>query len=131
MISSGDGVQIIRQFVYRTLKKITLQTTLGATPEIPMGQWSSGSIYIPVGSPITTLTFFGAPRAQADPDPDTPAPLPNPPPTYYALFTGAGAAVTLTVAAGNCYTLPPDCNSLGALKITANVAGQVELVLKS
>jgi hypothetical protein len=128
------GAQISRCVRFSTLGQVALTSltnSLTTTPEIPMQEFAGGSIAIPSGSPITTLTFYGAIRPSSDPDPtilsgNTLAPV------FYPMHTNDSldTAITLTVSAGNIYALPANIFALGAIKITVNSAGQVELCFK-
>ncbi len=126
------AVSIERNFKFKPAAQLSLTTSLGTTPPIPMEGFAGGTIYIPSGSPITTLTWYGSPRDSSSQDPLTPASNTQPAPTFYPLHTNDSldTAETLTVSAGNCYNLPADVFGFGALKITVNSAGQVELSMK-
>lgn len=110
---TGNPVEMARQC--EVLKNKQLDTLPASTVEIDYSNAAGGSIYIPAGSPITTLTY------QVSPVPGG---------TYVPLYDGAGAAVTRTVAAGRCYPIPVECYGCGQIKIVVNAAGPVDITLK-
>lgn len=89
-----------------------LTDSAATTAAIEFGDYRAGMVFVPAGSAITSLTFHAAPKGGG---------------TYLPLYTSAGAAVALTVAAGRCYTLPADVAGCKALKMVANAAGSVEV----
>ena len=109
----GGSVKSARQAGTRT--GISLDTAIGTTEEIPFENANAGTIHIPTGSAITTLTYHAAPAPGG---------------TYLPLNDKAGAAVTQTVAATKCYELPTAVAGCGALKIVVNAAGLVDLSIK-
>ena len=109
---------------------IGLQTSQGATGfvEIPFGDFAGGKIYIPAGSPITTLTFYSAAVATGRPKPDgtsTTAPV------YTQCYDKTNAALSLTVAAGRNYPLPDELFADCVVQIVADQAGSVDVSLKA
>lgn len=109
---TGNPSVIGRQFGNLDL---TLGTAVATTPEIDMRQSAGGTIQIPVGSSITSLTYYAAAEPGA---------------VYSALYTDAVAAVTQTVAADRVVDMPAAVAAVGALKIVVNVAGAVKVTLK-
>lgn len=105
----------------------TLRTD-STTPELQFSEWAGGSIFIPAGSPITTLTFFASDKSKSDQDPAGGQSSP----TQFPMHTNDNndTAITLTVSAGNCYALPVDCFAVAALYIRVNSAGAVTFSLK-
>lgn len=95
---------------------VALTDAVGTTQEIDYSKYADGSIRIPAGSSITSLTFHGAATRGG---------------TFAALYNASNAAVTRTVAAERIYAIPDECRGLAAIKIVANVAGTVGLSLKS
>lgn len=112
-------------------KKVALTTALATTPQHAMQEYVGGTVYIPAGSTITTLTFYGASNPSSDgegiPAANTASGVAQ---SFYQLYNSSGSAQSLTVAAGNCYALPADIFGFGALKIVADAVGSVELSLK-
>ena len=109
----GGNIKTARQFGARI--GIALDTALNTTEEIPFENITGGTIHIPAASPITSLTYNAAPASGG---------------TYLPLYDKAVTAVTQTVAAGRCYELPTAVFGCGALKITVNAAGLVDLSVK-
>lgn len=126
-----DDICVSRKHQFKLISQLALTDTLGTTPDIPFEEFVGGTIYIPAGSPITTLTFFGSPRQKGDNDPVKSAFDPDTALVYYALTNSIGVAVTLTVGAGKCYNLPTDIFGFGSMKITVNSNGVAELSKKS
>ena len=123
------AMRITRGFAFRELGRCALTTVLATTPEFGFEEFVGGMVYIPVGSPITLLTFYASPyqkssASMANTVADTPTPV------DYAIYTSGGVAVTLTVAAGQCYNLPADIFGAGRIKMIPNAAGSVEVSLK-
>lgn len=119
--------QITRQLM--TIPSLSLTTALGTTPEIPYEEFSQGSIAIPTGSSITTLTWFGAVR-QSD-QPGTSAEQMPATQTFLAAQDSTGTPVTQTVSAAKSYPIPVALAGFAALKCVVNAAGTVDLSLKS
>lgn len=94
---------------------LALTSSLATTAEIDLSEVASGSVLIPSGSPITSITYYGAIQVGG---------------TYVAIQDGDGHAVTQSVAAGAGYPIPDYCSSYGGLKLVANAAGAVELSCK-
>lgn len=109
----GNPVVIGRQIGTRLT--IALDTAIGTTEEIPFEAASGGTIHIPLGSSITTLTFWAAPKRGG---------------TFLALYDKAAAAVVMTVSASKCYELPTAVFGCASLKIVVNAAGNVDLSIK-
>lgn len=108
----------------------SLTTSLTTTTEIEMEGFTEGTIFIPSGSPITTLTYNAAPFPS-----DLPAGPQGPPaqtflPLYDSNLTTA-VAQAQTVAAGHAVQMPAAVFGCASIKITVNSAGTVHLTLKS
>lgn len=94
---------------------VSLTAAAGTTPEIDWSGAAAGTIFIPTGSTITTLTYHAAPKKGG---------------TYLPIQTAAGVAVTQTVAADKAYDMPASLVGCGAIKIVANAAGAVGISIK-
>jgi hypothetical protein len=94
---------------------ISLTTAIGTTPNIPYGSYYYGTIHIPSGSNITTLTWHESDQNNG---------------TYEAAYDSSASAVTQTVAAGRAYPIPTALQGARALKCVVNSAGLVRLSLK-
>lgn len=114
-LSSPKGQPAVIGRQAGTRLTIGLNTAIGTTEEIPFETASGGTLYIPAGSPITSLTFYAAPVRSG---------------TYLPLYDKAAAAVTMTVSAGKCYELPGAVFGCLALKIITDAAGNVDLTVK-
>lgn len=102
--------------ITKVLSGVALTAVVGTTPEVNVEGMERGSIHIPTGSPITTLTFHAAPESNG---------------TYVPLKTQGNVAVTMTVAAGGTHPLPPECfHGNKVFKIVANLAGSVNINLR-
>lgn len=110
---TGEQTLMARQFGARMA--IALDTAIGTTEEIPFELASGGTIHIPAASPITSLTFWAAPKRGG---------------TFLALYDKLAAAVVLTVSASKCYELPAAVFGCTSLKIVVNAAGTVDLSVK-
>jgi len=100
---------------HQTFAALGLTASLTTTPEIDTTEVAGGCVLVPSGSPLTTLTYYGARQPGA---------------TYGAIQDGSGNAVTSSVSAGNGYPIPDACFGYGSLKIVANAAGTVDLSFK-
>lgn len=100
---------------HRSLNPIALTNALGTTTEIDTSTAAGGNVLIPAGSPITSLTYYGASAPGG---------------AYVAVQDQFGSAVTQTVAAGKGYPLPDACFGYAAIKLVANTSANVELSLK-
>ena len=92
---------------------IALTAVIGTTGTIPYATQSGGTIHIPNGSTITSLTFY----SQIDG-------------ADYALYDSTGTPVTLTVAGNNAYPIPAACFGCEKIKVLANASGNIICSLK-
>ncbi len=95
---------------------VTLTASSSTTPEIEITDSAWGSVFIPGGSSITTLTYYAAPYVGG---------------THIPAQDSTPAAITQTVEAGKAYPLPYDLFGAGAIRIVANTTGIVGISLKS
>lgn len=115
----------------KTVNNVAVGTTLPASAEIELEGYGSGTVFIPVGSAITTLTWNGAQQAADQPaGPQGPANAQTYLPLYDATLAG-GLAQAQTVAAGHAVQIPPAVFGCAAVKIVGNAAGTVSISLKS
>ena len=105
---------------------IAVGTTEATSDEIPYEEWSSGEVFIPTGSTITSLTWYAAYRQRNQPS----GTVPSPAPTYLPAQDSAGAAVTQTVAATKCYPIPVALAGCAAIKCVGNAAGTITVCVK-
>jgi hypothetical protein len=92
----------------------TVDTVLADSEAIFMENCDGGRIIVPSGSPLTTLTFHESHNGT----------------TYVAAYDINNTAVTMTVAAGRSYPLPPTLNPSRFIKITGNADGSILFVGK-
>lgn len=94
---------------------LSLTTSTSTTALLTYKDFASGSILIPSGSAITTLTYNVCATDNG---------------TFVPMQDGAGAAVTTTVAASSAYPIPVALNGAAFIKITVNSAGVVNYTVK-
>ena len=94
----------------------TLTTSASTSPELDISNYSSGEIFIPAASSITTLTYHVSSATGG---------------TYYPAYDSAGSAVTQTVAASRGYAMPSSVFGAPAIRIVVNANGAVAITLKS
>lgn len=141
------AVNVERAQSWTAPKQLTLSVTVTDTPPIPMAAWTGLFIGIPVNSPITTLSFYGAMRQEGEGDPNIPAQQTSAPNYYQVTDPVSGNPITLTVAggtggsgnntfAGQGYDVslvlsPTGRINFASLKIVANQVGQIEVSKKA
>ena len=101
---------------YSTHQTVALTTSAATTPEISVGEFSSGEVYVPTGSSITTLTYHVAPYSGG---------------TYLPAQDASGSAVTQTVAQTKAYPIPAILFGAAMIRIVSDAAGSVGIGLKS
>lgn len=95
---------------------VAVATAVANSQTIGYVEFQSGSVHVPSGSALTTLTYHTSLK------PDGP---------YIAAFNDSNAAVTRTVAAGRSYPIPDVLRGARFIRITGNAAGSVGLTLKT
>jgi hypothetical protein len=110
----GSPTRIGRQCELQT---VALNTAEGTTAVIEWGGANNGTIYIPTGSPITSLTYYAGYDTGV---------------AFLPLFTNVATpvAVTQTVSAAKSYDLPDAVRGARYLKIVVNSAGSVVIACK-
>jgi len=107
----------------RSTQKQTVAVTADAstTGIVKWGDRAGGMVYVPTGSPITTLIFHVAPGESSD---DVFLPAYDDTPT-------TPVAITLTgLSGGRAYPLPVKIFGTGAFKMVGNDAGNVIVTRK-
>ena len=96
---------------------VSVATAVANSDPIPYEDSEFGTIHVPDGSSLTTLTFHTAEKTGG---------------TYEPAYDDAAtpAAVAITVAANQSHPIPSVLRGAGAHKITGNAAGTVILSLK-
>lgn len=101
------------------LSSVTVDTTLADSKAIPFSNYTSGRIYIPAGSSITSLTFHDSPTEDG---------------TYLASYDDTATtpvALALTgLAASRSYPIPAKMFGAAWIKMVPNADGTVAIVLK-
>lgn len=95
---------------------VALTTSAATSPEIDLSHHASGEVFIPTGSPITSLTYHVSQTMGG---------------TYIAAYDATPAAIVQTVAAARAYPIPTQLFGAGAMRIVVNSAGSVGINLKS
>ncbi len=95
---------------------VALTDSAATTPAIDIDKYASGEVYIPTGSPITTLTFHVTNISSG---------------TYLPAYDAAGNAVTQTVQAARAYPIPSTVFGASSMKIVVNAAGSIRYSLKT
>lgn len=93
---------------------VAVNTAEGTTAAFDFQEWSGGTVHIPSGSSITSLTFYSS----------------NTDGTFLPLYDSTGTAVTLTVAATRAYEMPSAIFSCGRLKMVGDAADTVGVTVK-
>lgn len=107
--------EILRK--YERKASVVVDSTLADAEEIDFREFAGGSIEVPSGSSITTLTFYGSTSYGTGA-------------THLALYDTSNAAVTMTVAAQRIYPIPSTCYGLAAIKLVGNADGTVHIFKK-
>lgn len=98
---------------------VSVTTSATTTPAISFSEFAGGTLYIPTGSSITSLTFHASPHVGG---------------TFYPAYDDSSmsspAAIVLTVAANRCYPIPSSLFGSGAFKMVSDAAGTVYLSMK-
>ncbi len=98
-----------------TVKSVAVDTVVADSEEVSVGDCTGVAIFVPAGSSITSVAFYGAVEAGG---------------TYLPLYDTTNTAVTLTVAAGRAYQAPFSVFPLRYMKLVGNADGNVDLTLK-
>jgi hypothetical protein len=107
------GNAIDRRYIVH--ESVHVDTVPADADEIDMSRLAGGSVSVPVGSALTSLTIYGATGVGG---------------TYAALYDQDGNAVSLTVAASRHVELPSEVYACGSIKLVGDADGTVDLVLK-
>jgi hypothetical protein len=93
----------------------SLVGTTGAAGKVDFRNFSGGQVYVPAGSSITSLTWYGSHDGV----------------TFLPVQDGAGNAVVSTVAAGYSCLIPASCFACAFLLAVGNAAGTINLSIKT
>ena len=115
----------ITRFTWDTA--VALTTSSATTPTISYEKANSGTIHIPTGSTITTLTWYSGYTAPATSTAAESATV------FVAAYDSAGtpAAVTQTVSAAKSYPIPAALAGCRFLRVTGDAAGTVYFTWKT
>lgn len=98
---------------------LSLNTATGTTAKLPYGVYSGGTIMIPNGSSITSLTYYAYDNDNG---------------TYHALYdttvTTPVAVVQAGLAADRAYPIRDEAYGVRTLVLVADAAGTVQVDLK-
>tara|TARA_B100000809_G_scaffold100422_1_gene98940 strand:+ start:1322 stop:1642 length:321 start_codon:yes stop_codon:yes gene_type:complete len=102
----------------RTTGELSVSITASASTSatIAFRSFAGGTVYVPNGSSLTTLT---------------PHVAPNPDATFEPAHDESGSAISITVSADQAHPLPTALFACGALKLVGNTTGTVVVGLKS
>lgn len=89
---------------------VTVATAVADSEERKQERFAGGIIEVPVGSSISSLTFYHSTLEGG---------------TYLPLYDEYGAAVTMSVSAGSAYVQPSALNVCSHLKAVGNAAGTI------
>jgi hypothetical protein len=103
-----------RDYCYE--ESVMIDTVVADATAIDLRNYAGGSVSIPSGSSVTTITVYGCHTVDG---------------TYLAAYDNADAAVTLTVAASRCVQLPDAVFGYPFIKLVGDADGTCTLFLKS
>ena len=95
---------------------ISFTNAAANTAVVDVSQYAGGTVLVPSGSSITTLTVYGHSNSNETP---------------VALYDKDGVAVSMTVEASRIYELPTATFGLRQLALVGNASGSVVLALKT
>ena len=95
---------------------VTVSTSESGSDAILKERLAGGSIKIPTGSSITSLTFYGAFQGTD---------------TFFKILDADGAVLQRTVAAERIIPLPTECYGIPILKLVGDSSGEVDVFLLS
>lgn len=95
---------------------VTITNSAATTGEITLSAYAGGMIFIPAGSPLTTLTWWASNKSGG---------------TFLPANDMDGVSIVQTVAHTNCYPLPYDLFGARAIKAVGNDSGDVAVSLKA
>lgn len=112
-----------------TSESVSITTAVGTTGEIRYGSYQQGTIHVPTGSSLTTLTWWTAPH-QTD---GAASHTRREAGTYVPAYDNAGtpAAVTQTVAQTRTFPIPTELAGAAFIKAVGNAAGTIIVTKKS
>jgi hypothetical protein len=94
---------------------VTVGTTAAASTGFNNKNFAGGMVYVPAGSSITSLAWYGSSDGIL----------------FYPIYDGAGNAVTSTVAASECCLIPAACFASAFLKAVDAAGGTISVSLKA
>lgn len=111
----GDFVLSAIGRCWKEPQSIDITAAESTSVAIDIRTFAGGSIQIPVGSSITTITFYADHDAAG---------------VFGAMYDNEGYALALTVAAGRTYELPSAIFSVPYFKMVGNTTGTITVFLK-
>lgn len=100
---------------HNTLSEVSVAVAVASSTEIPFQSYSGGIVYVPVGSSLTTITWYVASKPGG---------------TYTEANDEDGQPVVQTVAAGKAYAIPSALFAAAGLKAVGDAAETVAMSLK-
>ena len=94
---------------------VSVNTAVGTTDEVAIGDFTMGSFRVPTGSSITTITWYSNVAAGG---------------TGLPANDELSAPVTQTVSAGNEYALPAALAGMRSILPVGDAAGTINILLK-
>lgn len=113
LLAEGAEPQVVRGGA--TDLSVSVSATLSDCTEIATINYVSGSVQIPSGSSVTSLSLYGT-HTSGD--------------THVPLYDRDGAAITMTVAAGGVYSLPVEIDDVPYISLVADASDTVSIFLK-
>jgi hypothetical protein len=95
---------------------LTITDSIATCEELPFGSFAGGSIIVPSGSSLTSLTPYGCNEPGG---------------TYVPIYDSSNTAVSRTVAASRGYAIPDECFGFRFIKFLGNTTGTIKVNLKS
>ena len=100
---------------FSLVTQVAVGTSVSASKTIEFRSFGAGQVFVPVGSAITVLTWYGSYDGI----------------TFLPIQDGNGNAVISTVSAGNCCLIPAACFACAFLRATDPTGGTINLSLKA
>ena len=116
------------------IENLTVGVDLATTDEIKWEEYVHGSIIVPSGQTLASITWFGAERQANEPagagtrEVNSVSGLDQ---NYVLACDAAGLPMTQSLTGGRGYALPAALAGYASLKAVGNVAGTLIVVLKS
>jgi hypothetical protein len=97
------------------ITKVAVGTVVADSAKIPFGNHSGGQVYVPSGSTITTITWYGSHDGV----------------TFTEIQDGSNNAIVSLISASLNCAIPAACFACAFLKAVGDAAGTIDISLKS